>query len=287
MIETLKNKIKDFNLERKHTSHVKKLSLLRRITVGEIDFDGVPYTLLEETTIDGIKYAFFVSTKDPLSTMVLKSILDEDGDECWISLDSDQEFDRIFPYFYKKYYPTLADYLDEIIENNPSKEYVEEKIRNDYKQLTNILIKKELSISTMESATSGQIASLITDSEGASAIFPGSLVTYCNEMKIMYGVSKETIDAFSVYSNEVANEMALTCQKTFNTIIGIGVTGTMGNIDPVNPESSVPGQVYFSIAFYDKLYSYYVEIPKQPTRLQYKLAVAKEIYDELIKLILN
>ena len=40
------------------------------------------------------------------------------------------------------------------------------------------LIEKQITISTMESCTSGLIASMITDTEGASAIFPGGYVTY-------------------------------------------------------------------------------------------------------------
>lgn len=59
--------------------------------------------------------------------------------------------------------------------------YNESDIRADYHKLTKLLISKELHITTMESATSGQIASLITDTEGASAIFKGALITYCNE----------------------------------------------------------------------------------------------------------
>ena len=46
--------------------------------------------------------------------------------------------------------------------------YDEQEIRNDYRKLTLELIKKKLMITTMESATSGQIASLITDTEGSS-----------------------------------------------------------------------------------------------------------------------
>lgn len=42
------------------------------------------------------------------------------------------------------------------------------------------LIASHTTISTMESCTSGLIASLITDTEGASAIFPGGYVTYLN-----------------------------------------------------------------------------------------------------------
>ena len=42
------------------------------------------------------------------------------------------------------------------------------------------LIDTHTTISAMESCTSGMIASTITDTEGASAIFPGGYVTYLN-----------------------------------------------------------------------------------------------------------
>ena len=71
---------------------------------------------------------------------------------------------------------------------NNSKVYHEADIRNDYRKLTKFLIEKNLTITTMESATSGQIASLITDTEGSSAVLKGAFVTYCNEAKIMQGV---------------------------------------------------------------------------------------------------
>ncbi|MBQ8913555.1 MAG: CinA family protein, partial [Lachnospiraceae bacterium] len=67
--------------------------------------------------------------------------------------------------------------------------------------------------------------------------------------------------------------------------IGIGVTGTMGNVDPANPDASNPGQVYFAIDLRGNTEAYYIELEPQPTRLDYKLAVAKEIYDVLIKMI--
>lgn len=51
------------------------------------------------------------------------------------------------------------------------KKYNESDIRNDYRRLTKLLIERGMTISTMESATSGQIASLITDTEGSSAVF--------------------------------------------------------------------------------------------------------------------
>ncbi len=164
-----------------------------------------------------------------------------------------------------------------------SKLYKETSVREDYRKLTKLLIKKNMTITTMESATSGQIASLITDTEGSSAVFKGAFITYCNEAKIMQGVPADILDRYTVYSKETAEAMAKACAESYRADIGIGVTGTMGNVDPANPEASKPGQVYFAIYIRGAISSYYIELEPQPTRLAYKLAVAKEIYDELIE----
>lgn len=163
------------------------------------------------------------------------------------------------------------------------KSYNEAEIRKDYSKLTKLLIERQLTISTMESATSGQIASLITDTEGSSAVIKGAFVTYCNEAKIMQGVPAEILDQYTVYSKETAEAMALACAKAYDADIGIGITGTFGNADPANPDASVPGQVYFAIVLDGEMQSYHIELPPQPTRLSYKLAVAKEIYDALME----
>lgn len=88
------------------------------------------------------------------------------------------------------------------------KKYNESDIRNDYRRLTKLLIERGMTISTMESATSGQIVSLITDTEGSSAVLKGAFVTYCNEAKIMQGVPAEILDKYTVYSKETAEAMA-------------------------------------------------------------------------------
>lgn len=163
--------------------------------------------------------------------------------------------------------------------------YDEKTIRENYRKLTVYLIKNGLTITTMESATSGQIASLITDTEGSSAVLKGAFVTYCNEAKIMQGVPKETLEQYNVYSVQTAEAMADACRKAYSADIGIGVTGTMGNVDPANSEASVPGQVYFAIGRENEMNSYYIELPPQPSRLMYKLAVAEEIYEKLCNLI--
>ena len=78
------------------------------------------------------------------------------------------------------------------------------------------LINANITISTMESCTSGLIASMITDTEGASAIFPGGYVTYLNETKVLVGVNEEVIRQYGVYSRECAQAMAETVQKNLH-----------------------------------------------------------------------
>lgn len=168
---------------------------------------------------------------------------------------------------------------------NMKKIYNEQEIREDYRRITETLIQKGITITTMESATSGQIASLITDTEGASAVLKGAFVVYSNESKIKQGVPSDIIDKYTVYSKETAQAMAECCRKAYNADIGIGITGTMGNVDPANENTSVPGSVYFAFSLSGEFKDYYVELPVQPTRFAYKMAVAKEIADELMKLL--
>lgn len=173
--------------------------------------------------------------------------------------------------------------------------YNEQEIREHYHRLTRLLIEKQYTITTMESATSGQIASLITDTEGSSAVLKGAFITYSNEAKILQGVPAETIEKYTVYSRETAEAMATACMKAYGAQIGIGVTGTMGNVDPANPEASVPGQVYFAIGMdlgaackdgtqsaKPVIESFHLELAPQPSRLMYKLAVAEEVFKVLI-----
>ena len=67
----------------------------------------------------------------------------------------------------------------------------ESAVRHEYETLTRTLIERNITITTMESCTSGQIASLITDTEGSSEIFKGAYITYSNYAKIKNGFSEE------------------------------------------------------------------------------------------------
>lgn len=65
--------------------------------------------------------------------------------------------------------------------------------QEDKDRIIKKLIETHTTISTMESCTSGMIASMITDTEGASGIFPGGYVTYLNETKVLIGVNEKII----------------------------------------------------------------------------------------------
>lgn len=165
----------------------------------------------------------------------------------------------------------------------------EKSVRAKYADLTRLLIERGLTVTTMESATSGQLASLITDTEGSSAVLKGAFVTYCNDAKVMQGVSAQVIERYGVYSDQTASAMALACRNVYKADIGIGVTGTMGNVDPVNGDS-IPGQVHFAIAYGPAgdaatVSAFCFDIDVQPTRLAYKLAVADLVVDELFALL--
>ena len=160
----------------------------------------------------------------------------------------------------------------------------EDTVRAKYRRITETLIKRELTFTSMESCTSGLIASLITDTEGSSAVMKGAYITYSNDAKVLHGVPKETIDKYGVYSYETAEDMAFSAGAIYEADVAIGVTGTMGNTDPSN-DDSVPGEVYFAIASKFGNRSYHANIPPKHSRYEYKLAVAELVADKLIEII--
>lgn len=152
-------------------------------------------------------------------------------------------------------------------------------------KVTRELIKNNLTISFMESCTSGLLASMFTDTEGASSVFKGSLVTYSNEMKIKAGVPKEIISDYGVYSAECARAMAETAQKIYETHISIGITGTTGNVDP-NNKDSVTGCAYFCIRIGNTNHDFYLQKEvKNLSRSEIKQLYANEVYEKLFALL--
>ncbi len=161
---------------------------------------------------------------------------------------------------------------------------MENKVSELYRTITKSLIEKNRSITVMESCTGGMIASLLTDTEGSSAVFKGSYVTYSNEAKAMQGVPPKTIETFGVYSKETAIAMADAAKKAFNSDYAIGVTGTFGNVDPNNADST-PGEVHFAIASDSETKAWSETLDPEDSRHAYKLAIALLIAEKFMPLL--
>ena len=96
------------------------------------------------------------------------------------------------------------------------------------------LKEKKKTISTMESATGGYLASSITNVSGSSLVFQYGAVTYSNEYKIKMGVAEDILSKYSVYSMECANAMSKAIVNFTNSDYGVGVTGKINDSDPAN-----------------------------------------------------
>lgn len=125
-----------------------------------------------------------------------------------------------------------------------------------YEEIVRILKDNRESVSFMESCTGGFLSSVLTNVEGASSVFSFGAVTYSNDAKIKFGVSKEVIDTYTVYSMETAKEMARAIASYANSTYGIGITGKLGVSDPANPYGK-DNMVYISV--YDSVHDMYKE----------------------------
>ncbi len=95
--------------------------------------------------------------------------------------------------------------------------------------LVNYLIDKKYHITFAESLTAGMLAAKLVNVANASMVLNESFVTYSNEAKMKYlNVKKETIDKYSVVSEEVAKEMAIGAAKAANSNIAVTTTGVAG-----------------------------------------------------------
>ena len=156
---------------------------------------------------------------------------------------------------------------------------------NRIKELINILIKNNKTISTMESCTGGGLANIITNVEGSSEIFKFSAITYSNEYKIKMGVNKEIIDKYSVYSMETACEMSKNISVFANSNYGVGITGKLNRIDKNNLYSK-DNVVYISIYDRDnnRCYNKEVEVLKKD-RKDNKDIVINEVINILLEIV--
>ena len=113
--------------------------------------------------------------------------------------------------------------------------------------VSRLLKEKNQTLSTAESCTGGYIAHRITSLPGSSAVFKGSIVAYCNEVKKnVLGVSEQTLEINGAVSESCVKEMAEGAKKLLQTDYAIAVSGIAGP-DGGTTEKPV-GTVWIAVA---------------------------------------
>ncbi len=104
-----------------------------------------------------------------------------------------------------------------------------------------IMTERGLTLSAAESLTGGLIGERFTALPGASAVFRGGAVTYCDEVKAaLLGIDPALIAAKGAVSREVAAAMARDVRKAVGADVGLSATGLAGpDGDGVNPVGTV------------------------------------------------
>lgn len=82
---------------------------------------------------------------------------------------------------------------------------------------------------TAESCTGGGIGAALTAISGASAVYKGGIISYCNEVKNkVLGVSAELLETVGAVSAPVAEAMAQGARIALDADIAVSVTGLAG-----------------------------------------------------------
>jgi len=63
--------------------------------------DGIEYAIIKEIEVNGITYTLFANVDDNTDICYRKTVIDEDGDECYIGLDDETEFNLVTMHFSK------------------------------------------------------------------------------------------------------------------------------------------------------------------------------------------
>jgi nicotinamide-nucleotide amidase len=115
------------------------------------------------------------------------------------------------------------------------------------KEIGILLQKHHLTLGTVESATGGLIAHLITQVPGSSDYYKGSIISYDNQVKTgLVGVKPETLDQYGAVSSQVAEQMADRGRRVLGVDVCISDSGIAG---PTGATLSKPlGLFYLALA---------------------------------------
>lgn len=126
------------------------------------------------------------------------------------------------------------------------------------KEINTIFWRENLTLSTAESCTAGEISSIITSVPGSSHFFKGGIVAYANEVKEnLLGVNPETLEKYGAVSEETVKEMVKGAMKSLKTDCAIATSGIAG---PSGGTSEKPvGTIWIAVACKDKINTLKIE----------------------------
>lgn len=151
------------------------------------------------------------------------------------------------------------------------------------REINLLLWKTGETVSTAESCTGGSIAAALTSIPGSSNYFKGGVVTYSDETKMRFlDVKAETIEAHTVYSEEVAKEMVAGAIKTFDSTYAVAVSGVAGPTGGT-PETPV-GTVWIAVGNAEEIVTKKrTEDEGRERNIQYATCEAVEMLLEFIR----
>lgn len=201
----------------------------------------------------------------PVGTRVKLRLTASGDDESILNQQLEEEIQKLFPLIGDSIIATTEDKIEKI--------------------LGELLNEKKLTLSTAESCTGGELAKMITSNSGSSNYFIGGIVPYATEKKVkILQVAQETVNEFTVVSEQVAQEMARGCQQLFGTHISISTTGVAG--PGKGEDGKEVGTVYYSIRINDREESFKLYMPHLD-RLDFMNFVSQKIIQDLVGLLIN
>ncbi|MGE8528416.1 CinA family nicotinamide mononucleotide deamidase-related protein [Chryseobacterium rhizosphaerae] len=228
---------------------------------------GIPESILADT-IENWELALpenIALSYLPVGTRVKLRLTASGDNEELLKQQTEEEIQKLLPFI-----------KDHVIATS------EDKIENI---LAEMLTDRKLTISTAESCTGGGLAKMITSVSGSSRYFLGGIVAYATEKKVkILNVSQETIDQYTVVSEEVAQEMAEGVQKLFDSHISLSTTGVAG--PGKGEDGKEVGTVFYTIRINDqevtsKLYMPHLE------RVDFMDFVSQKIIQDVVSLLVN
>lgn len=201
----------------------------------------------------------------PVGTRVKLRLTATGENEQFLQIQLENQIQKLFPIIGENIIATSEDKIEKI--------------------LGEILHEKELTISTAESCTGGELSILLTSNPGSSKYFIGGMVAYATEMKInILHVSESTVERFTVVSEEVSREMAEGCQNLFKTDISLSTTGVAG---PGKGEDGKDvGTVYYTIRVKNHSESFKLHLPHLD-RQDFAFFVSQKILQDLVGILIK